>query len=81
MHLPIHFAQKVLANPRVPLFRAYPDNRSSARDRAGQIVDKEGETGNVVHCRCSLTPAATDAAGRSQKVIRIGSKALWMAFN
>jgi hypothetical protein len=37
-------------------------------------VGKEGEAGNVQHCRCSLTPTTTDAAGRSQRVIGIGSK-------
>ena len=37
-------------------------------------MGKEGEAGNVQHCRCSLTPNTTDAAGRSQRVIGIGSK-------
>jgi hypothetical protein len=37
-------------------------------------VGKEGEAGNVQHCRCSLTPTTTGAAGRSQRVIGIGSK-------
>ncbi len=37
-------------------------------------MGKEGEAGNVLHCRCSLTPNTTDVAGRSQRVIGIGSK-------
>jgi len=36
-------------------------------------VENAGKV-NVLHCRCSLTPTTIDAAGRSQRVVGIGSK-------
>ena len=43
-------------------------------------MGKEGEAVNVQHWRCSLTPTTADAAGRSQRVIGIGSKVINVLF-